>query len=205
MPTGQGGVHRVRLGHTVTQQLKALSRAAGVTLYMTLLSAFNVLLARYTGQDDIVVGSVQANRAHYQLESVVGHFVNTLAIRTQLPNSCTFRQLLWQLRAQLQASYDHQELPFQLLVQTLQPERTLGYHPLYQVSFNLHNQPGLNDAEFAAAFAGLTTTRLHLASQTSKDDLYLLVYETAGELIGEFEYNADIFAAATIRAHGWTF
>ncbi len=130
---------------------------------------------------------------------MIGHFVNTFAIRTQLQGAITFSQLLYQIRDQIQSSYDHLSLPFQLLVQTLQPDRTLSYHPIYQVSFNLHNQPGRDIEAFSRAFSGLITTPLTLQNQTSKVALYLLMYENRDGLTGEFEYNVDLFNPATIE------
>ena len=189
VPSGRGSVQHFSLGQELTQQLKVLSRQAGATLYMTLLSALNVLLYRYTGQDDIVIGSVQANRAYPEVEGLIGHFVNTLALRTRLPSQATFRQLLQQVREQMQASYEHQALPFQHIVQAIQPTRSLVHHPIYQVSFNLHNQWGLD----SLSFPGLRVQLLPLANQTSKLDLYLLMYEAAGQLHGVFEYNCDLF------------
>jgi amino acid adenylation domain-containing protein len=195
VPSGRGGVVRFGCNEALTQSLKQVSRQHQATLYQTLLSAFALLLYRYTAQEELVIGSVQANRPYAALEPVIGHFVNTLALRTHLQRDATFAELLHQVRTLLEQSHEHQALPFQHIVQALQPERTLGHHPIYQVSFNLHNQPGLEQL----SFAGVQVVPLTLENQTSKLDLYLLMYETQGQLNGELEYNRDLFEAATIE------
>ncbi|NND90001.1 MAG: amino acid adenylation domain-containing protein, partial [Granulosicoccus sp.] len=126
----RGGVHRFALPARLSDQLRALGREQGVTLYMTLLSAFSVLLSRYSGQEDIVVGSPVANRMRVQVESLIGFFVNTLVLRTDLSGEVSFKQLLGRVREMTLQAYQHQDMPFEKLVEALQPGRSMSYSPL---------------------------------------------------------------------------
>ena len=129
----------------LTQRLRSLSQAHNTTLYMTLLAAFQILMGRYSGQSDVVVGSPIANRNYAQLEPLIGFFVNTLALRADLGaidgRQPSFLDVLAQMQALTKAAYDHQDLPFERLVEELQPERNLNYNPLVQVCFALQNAP----------------------------------------------------------------
>src|SRR5262249_54955462 len=121
--------------------LRMLSRREGATLFMTLLAAFQALLARYSGQDDIVVGSPIANRTHRETEDLIGFFANTLALRTSLALRPTFRDVLRRVREVCLDAYVHQDVPFEQVVEALQPDRDLSRHPLFQVMFALQNAP----------------------------------------------------------------
>jgi non-ribosomal peptide synthetase component F len=133
LPTYRGDQHSFELPEELVSQLKGLSQAAGVTLHMTLLAAFQTLLSRYSGQDDIAVGVPVAGRNQTELEDLIGFFVNTLVLRTDLSEDPTFRELLGRVRQVSLAAYDHQDLPFEKLVEELRPERQLNRSPLFQV------------------------------------------------------------------------
>jgi amino acid adenylation domain-containing protein len=183
-----------QLNQDLTQKLSALSQQSGTTLFMTLLAAFVILLSRYSGQEDIVVGSPIANRNRSETESLIGFFANTLVLRTQLDGNPTFRELLERVRETTLGAYDHQDLPFEKLVEELQPERSLSYAPLFQAMFMLQNASveGLE-------LPGLTIAPLELESSgTTTDDLLLSIEETESGLIGEFTYNSVLFDASTI-------
>jgi len=191
--TGRGG-HRTRpLPPALHAALEALSRQAGATLFMTLLAAFQTLLARYTGQEDLVVGSPIAGRTRVETEGLIGFFVNTLALRADLAGDPPFRTLLGRVREGCLEAYAHQELPFEKLVEELQPARTLSQSPLVQVMFVLQNAP-----RTALALPGLTLTPVRVESGTAKFDLTLAVTATDAGLQTTAEYNADLFDAATV-------
>jgi amino acid adenylation domain-containing protein len=160
---------------------------------MSLLAAFQVLLSRYSGQDDIIVGSPVANRAHHDLEGVIGLFVNTLLFRTDLSQAGSFRRLLAIVRDTCLGAYAHQELPFEKLVQELRPVRDASRNPLFQVMLVLENTafspPKLN---------GLSVSPIEIESTTSQVDLALYVRETPDGLRGTFAYSTDLFDATTI-------
>ena len=139
--TFHGATHTVQLPKELTEALQGLSRKEGVTLFMTLLTAFQGLLHRYTGQDDIVVGTPIANRNRAEIEGLIGFFVNTLVMRTDTSGNPVFRELLKQVRKSTLDAYAHQDLPFEKLIKELQPERDLSRNPIFQVMFALQNVP----------------------------------------------------------------
>jgi amino acid adenylation domain-containing protein len=177
----------------LTEALKALSQQEGVTLFMTLLAAFQVLLQRYTSQDDISVGSAIANRNRREIEGIIGFFVNTLVLRTDLSGNPSFKQLLNRVKEVTIDAYSHQDLPFEKLVEELHPERNLSYNPLFQVAFQLQNTPMP-----AMELPNLTLSVLEVDNYTTKVDLHLSLMETEEGLNGAFEYSTDLFNAATI-------
>jgi amino acid adenylation domain-containing protein len=191
--THRGATITLNLGVEVTQKLKQLSQQEGATLFMTLLAAFQVLLYRYTNQDDICVGTTLANRHSPDLESLVGFFVNTAVMRTDLSGNPSFRELLGRVRRVALEAQERSDLPFNLLVEKLQPERNLSHTPLFQVMFVLENAP-IDTLELP----GLTISRFELAIAAATFDLSLSMRETRQGLIGNFEYNIDLFDAATI-------
>jgi amino acid adenylation domain-containing protein len=191
--TFQGSSEYFQLDHELTQKLKTLSQKSGSTLFMTLLAGFATLLSRYSRQDDIVIGSPIANRNHSGIESLIGFFVNTLVLRTQFQENYTFLELLEQVRETTLGAYEHQDLPFEKLVEELQPERSLSHTPLFQVMFVLQNAP-VSKQELP----DLTMTPFKMESVTAKFDLTLSIEETATGLTGELVYNKDLFDAATI-------
>ncbi|MEN8217960.1 MAG: amino acid adenylation domain-containing protein [Pseudomonadota bacterium] len=190
----QGASLSFSLSPELTSQLKHLSQQTGTTLFMTLWSAFAILLYRYSGQSDIVIGSPIANRTHSEIESLIGFFVNTLVLRLDLAENPPFEDVLRQARQVALDAYAHQDIPFEQLVEALQPERNLSHSPLFQVMFVLQNA-NIPDLELA----GLSLTLLELESVTAKFDLTLELTETTSGLSGKLEYNTDLFERATIK------
>jgi amino acid adenylation domain-containing protein len=186
--TYQGARQSLLLPKPLSDALKALSRREGVTLFMTLLAAFQVLLRRYTGQQDIAVGSPIAGRTRAELEGLIGLFVNTLVLRTDLSGNPTFRELLQRMREVALGAYAHQELPFERLVEALQPERSLSHTPLFQVFFNM-----LNLQDTRIALPGLAVEVLSSHEVESKFDLTLYVREQNQSIQFDLVYNADLF------------
>ena len=137
-------MHHQVLGSELSQQIKGLCREHDVTLFMLLQSAFAVLLGRYSGEDDIVMGTPIAGRTHHNLEGLIGFFVNSLAIRTDLSDSPDFVSLLKTQRAQILSAYEHQHLPFEMLVESLNPDRSLQYSPLFQIMLIVQNNEQVN-------------------------------------------------------------
>ncbi|MEH2136767.1 non-ribosomal peptide synthase/polyketide synthase [Nostoc sp.] len=178
----------------LTQQLTKLSQEQGVTLFMTLLAAYNTLLYRYTGQTDILVGTPIANRDRTEIEGLIGFFVNTLVMRTEVLGDRTFNELLTHVREMALSAYAHQDLPFEMLVEALQPERDMSHTPLFQVMFVLQNTP-MSEIELT----GLTVSSLPIESSTAKFDLTLIMENTATGLVGWWEYNTDLFNSSTIE------
>src|SRR5256714_1658740 len=194
LQTYNGASISFSLSPALSQSLKALCKAEGVTLFMTLLAAFKVLLYRYTGQEDVIVGSPIANRHRQELEGLIGFFVNTLAMRTDLSGNPTFKELLGRVRETALGAYANQDLPFEYLVEQLQPDRNLSHSPLVQVVFVLQNTP-----ERKAELPGLSVTPLKYGVETAKFDLTLYFEELGSELQGTFEYNTDLFDEDTIN------
>ncbi|HEY9882243.1 MAG TPA: condensation domain-containing protein, partial [Thermosynechococcaceae cyanobacterium] len=192
--TFQGATYSFKLPQALSVALKTLSQQEGSTLFMTLLAAFRILLSRYAGNEDIVVGSPIANRNQAETEGLIGFFVNTLVLRTDLSGNPSFRELLRRVREFTLGAYDHQDLPFERLVEELASQRDLSYTPLFQVMFVLQNAP-----MSAIELSGLTLNSLKHHSNTTKFDVTLYVEETGEELIGTLEYSTDLFDAITIR------
>ncbi|HEY9881711.1 MAG TPA: amino acid adenylation domain-containing protein [Leptolyngbyaceae cyanobacterium] len=196
--TYRGATYPVQLSPTLTQALESLSQGAGASLFMTLLAAFQTLLYRYTGQEDIAVGSPIANRHRSELEGLIGFFVNSLVMRSQLSGDLTFRELLAQVRNVALEAYAHQDLPFEKLVDELDPERDLGRNPLFQVAFALQNAP-MQSLELP----GLTLKPCPLESGSTRFDLEVHLWEpTHGlrslwqsqeGLSGFISYSTDLF------------
>ena len=182
----------------LVEQIQALGQREGVTLFMTLLAAFQVLLYRYTGQEDIAVGSPIAGRNRGEIEGLIGFFVNTLVIRTDLTCDPAFNDLLHRVHDVTTSAYVHQDLPFEMLVEQVLPERDLGRNPLFQVIFQLLNAPTiLQSSTVEAISAEMLPTDVH--SGTAKFDLEFSLFENAQGLVGHFEYSTDLFDVATIE------
>ena len=178
----------------LSEDLKKLSCQEEVTLFMIMLSAFQILLYRYTGQTNIVVGSPIANRTHSETEKLIGFFVNTLVFRVDFSNNSKFSEFLKQVRQVTINAFENQDLPFEKLVEELQPERNLSYSPLFQVMFAFENVPS-----GSLEMSNLTLTPVKVDSKSSKFDLTLFVKETDQGLRAEMEYNTDLFNRDTIR------
>ncbi|GAG91671.1 unnamed protein product, partial [marine sediment metagenome] len=189
----RGHTEPFQLSAEITQQLKALSRQSDTTLFMTLLAAFATLLTRYSGQPQIVIGSPIANRIHTDLEALIGFLVNTLALHLDLSTNPTFQTLLTQVRKVALEAYAHQDIPFEQVVEALQPQRNLSHSPLFQVMLVLQNAPMAN-----LDISGLELTLIEPDSVIAKFDLTLSMTETTEGLAGAFEYNTDLFDVTTI-------
>ncbi|MCA1993256.1 MAG: amino acid adenylation domain-containing protein, partial [Coleofasciculus sp. S288] len=192
--TYRGRTHSFTLNTDLTQKLQTLSRQSGTTLFMTLLAAFATLLYRYSGQSDILIGSPIANRHRQEVESLIGFFVNTLVLRTRFEDNPRIKDLLARVRETTLKAYEHQDVPFEQLVEALQPQRSLSHSPLFQVMFDLQNAP-MGEVELP----GVTLTQLERESTIAKFDLTLSITETAQGLVGEWEYNTDVFDGSTIE------
>ena len=188
----------LKIDQTVYEVLKRISQQAGTTLFMTLFAAFNVLLYRYSRQEDIVVGSPIANRTRAEIEGLIGFFVNTLVLRTDLSGNPTFLELLAQVKNKTLDAYDHQDLPFEKLVEELQPERALSYNPIFQVMFVLHNAIGASGSG-SAQMPGVAVTPLDVDTGTSKFDLALSLVEEPDGMTGYLEYNVELFTKETME------
>ncbi|WP_029630618.1 condensation domain-containing protein, partial [[Scytonema hofmanni] UTEX B 1581] len=191
--TFRGANYSFNLSPELSAALNKLSQQQGSTLFMTLLAGFQTLLWRYTGSEDIVIGSPIANRNRREIEGLIGFFVNTVVLRTNLAGNPRFEELLKRVREVALGAYAHQDLPFELLIEQLQPQRDLSHTPLFQVMFVLQNAP-ISVLELP----GLTLTPLESDSNTAKFDLILYVTETESGLVGSFEYNTDLFERNTI-------
>ena len=185
------------LSPELSEALARLSRREGVTPFMTLLAAFEILLQRYSGLDDIPVGTGIANRGHVETERLIGCFVNMLVLRADLSGIPSFRALLARVRDVTLEAYDHQDLPFEKLVEDLQPERNLSHMPLFQVAFGVDNTP-----KHALELAGLHQAPLPFDYESVRFDLTLWIVEKAGNLHAYWTYSTDLFDAGTItRMH----
>jgi hypothetical protein len=190
----RGATSEFRLNEELTAGLKELSRRSGVTLFMTLLAGFEVLLWRLSGQEDICVGTAIANRTRRETEGVIGFFVNTLVLRAELSGELSFRELLGRVREVCLGAYGHQEVPFERLVEELRPERSLSHSPLFQVAFGLDNAP-----REELELPGLKLSAMALEDEVVRFDLTLWVSEGAGGLSGHWTYRTELFDAQRIE------
>jgi len=183
-----------RLPSALSQALSTLSRQQGVTVFMALLAAFNLLLSRYSRSQDIGVGSPIANRTHSHTEGLIGFFVNTLVLRSQLEPEQSFIELLHATRQTCLEAYAHQDIPFEMLVDTLKPTRSMSHSPLFQVMFVLQNN---ETAELA--LPGLAVGFVETEYPVAKFDLTLSIAEQGGQFHCSWEYATDLFAAETVE------
>lgn len=194
--TFTGAVHNFSLPADLVAEVKTLSQAAGCTLFMTLLGGFSALLARYSRQEEVVVGSPVANRNHQVLEPLIGFFVNTLVMRTTLGPETTGHELLAQIKKNCLEAFQNQDVPFERLVEHLKPERNPSFTPLFQVMFILQTQ---NQERTGLKIGDLSMTSIPMDAATSMFDLTLKLEEQGGELLGEFEYNTALFDLSWIE------
>ncbi len=191
--TYRGAYQTFSLPARLSQGLKALCQREGVTLFMLLLAAFETLLYRHSRQEDFNVGTPIANRNRADIENLIGFFVNTLVLPADLSGEPGFTDLLKRVRETSLGAYAHQDLPFEMIVDALQPQRDMSHSPLFQVMFVIQNAPMR-----AREVQGLTVGSLEAHSGTAKFDLTLFMLEEGERLGGAFEYNTDLFDAATI-------
>ncbi len=187
----RGAMLPFALAQPLTDALKALSSREGVTLYMTLLAALDTLFYRYTGQDDILIGTAMDRRNRPELQGIMGYFLNTVVIRTDLTGEPTFQELLRRVRDVVLDAHAHQDAPFEYLVRELQPERIAGRNPFFQVMISL--EPPL-----AILPSGWTLTQMDVETESAKFDLNIELDDRPDGLIGRFEYNSDLFDEATV-------
>jgi amino acid adenylation domain-containing protein len=180
---------------SLVKELEQFSRSEGVTLFMVLLAIFKVLIYRYSGQQDVVIGTPSANRSRAELNPLIGFFVNNLVLRTKLNGNPTFRELLGRIRDVTLGAYDHQDVPFDKLVQTLRPERTLGHSPLFQTMFIFQNFP-FDELELP----GLKISLIPIDIGIARFDFTIEIIPRLGEFHAYFEYNTDLYAPETVAA-----
>ncbi|MDB9510450.1 condensation domain-containing protein [Kamptonema animale CS-326] len=189
----RGAIQSLKIDKDLAEGISLLSQREGVTLFMTLLAAFKTLLYCYINQEDIVVGSPIANRNRSEIEKIIGFFVNTLILRTNLSGNPSFRELLERVREMALGAFAHQELPVEKILEELQPERNSSYNPLFQVWFVLQNSPLQ-----ALEFPGLTFSAMEVNNGMARHDLKLEIVETPTGIQGYFEYKTALFDATTI-------
>jgi amino acid adenylation domain-containing protein len=191
--TFQAAQQRLFLPDELSQKVRELSQREGVTLFMTMLAAFNVLLHYYTGQDDLVIGTNVANRNRAETEELIGFFVNQLVLRTQLSGNPGFREILHRVKETALGAYVHQDLPFDRLLMELNPERDLSRTPLFQVKFALEHVPTQE-----TALPNIRVESVKFEQETTKFDIFLNLFESNGKLFGTLEYRTDLFRLETI-------
>jgi amino acid adenylation domain-containing protein len=189
----RGAALRFSLSAELSEELRSLARREGVTLYMLLLAAWQTLLARYTSQEDVVVGSPVAGRTRAETEGLIGFFVNTLVLRTDLSGDPTFRELLGRVREVCLGAYAHQEVPFEKVVEELAPERHMNRNPLFQVMFTMQNAP-----REELTLGGLRIDHLETESGTAPYDLKLWIQDGDGALSGALQYKTELFDEETV-------
>jgi hypothetical protein len=194
-PTHRGATHKQTLPPALAASLRELSRREGVTVFITLLAAFKVLLCYHSGCEDLVVGSPLANRNYVELENLIGFFSNPLVLRTRLAGDPTFRELIGRVNDASLGAHAHQEIPFQKLVEVLRLERDLGRHPLFQIAFTLDSlRPRLPVDDGA-----LKISPLELRAETAQHELTLHLTDAGAALSAFWQYSTDLFDAAAVR------
>jgi amino acid adenylation domain-containing protein len=193
--TGAGCNEPIEISEELTRKLRQLSRQQGVTLFMTALAAFQIVLGRWAGQQDVIVGTDVANRNRAEVENLIGYFVNQLVLRGNLGGDPTVRELLTRTCATCLGAYDHQDLPFERLVEELAPDRDLSRNPLFQVIFVWQNIPRRGEI----LLPDLTASAVPGEATTIKFDLKLMISEGSDRLSGSLSYSKDLFEAGTMK------
>ncbi len=191
----RGSSESLQMPVALVERLNALAKREGVTLFMLLLAGFKALLSRYTEQTDVVIGSPIANRTRMELEGLIGFFVNTLTLRTDLSGNPTFHELISRVRAVSLEAYAHQDMPFEQLVEQMQPERTMSRNPLFQIMFQMENTP-----KEELPLPGLVLSPVEVERVTTQFDLSFDVMENDDGLIAVAEYSTDLFNKTTISS-----
>jgi amino acid adenylation domain-containing protein len=189
-----GGSCSILLQADLVEKLKRLSNQENVTLFMTLLAAFQTLLYRYSEQETILIGTPIAGRNRVEVEGLIGFFINTLVLRADISNDMSFRELLGQTREVTLGAYAHQDLPFEKLVEVMQPERSASHSPFFQVFFALHNVPGS-----PLELPGLTLSPLFGEFEVARYDLAFYLEEIGEQVLADMHYSPDMFETATIE------
>jgi hypothetical protein len=190
----------IRVSEELTAQLKQMSRREGVTLFMTMVAAFQIVIGRYAGQEDVVVGTDVANRNRYETEGLIGFFVNQLVLRTDLSGNPSFRELLQRVRETVLEAYEHQDVPFEKIVEEIAPARHADRSPLFQVKLVLQNIP---DEKVRLSNTHIRLSDFDLSgieNGMSKFDILLNIAETDAGLIGWNHYNSDLYDASAVRS-----
>ncbi|MFM6024604.1 MAG: amino acid adenylation domain-containing protein [Dolichospermum sp.] len=188
-----GGIWEFSINSNLSQKIRTLTQQSDATLFMTMLAAFVILLYRYSGQDDILIGSPMAGRNRQEIQSLIGYFVNTVVLRTKLTGNPNFREILNQVRQVATDAHNYQDIPYNQVVEALNPQRNLSYNPVFQILFDL--QHSLTDK---LQLPGLTLQPFLGEHSTSKFDLSLIIEDRGTELIGVWEYSSDLFTQETI-------
>jgi amino acid adenylation domain-containing protein/non-ribosomal peptide synthase protein (TIGR01720 family)/FkbM family methyltransferase len=191
----KGAITEFNIDKKLSEQLHVLAKEHCATMFMTLLTALKVLLSRYSGQKDICVGSPVANRRQKEVESLIGFFINSLALRSDLDNNPTFRDLLQQVKTTTLEAYEHQDVPFEKVVDAVVKDRDMSRSPLFQVMFVLENRPAVP----ALSLEGIQLFQEKFSSDTAKFELTLNIVETSAGLSGSIEYSTDLYHAKTIE------
>lgn len=191
----RGAHYTYRLPSFLLHHLRTTSQEQQATLFMILLAALSVLLSRYSGQEDLVVGTPMANRSREEVANLIGFFANTLTLRVDLAEHPSFQQMVQQVKERVLQAYGHQDLPFERLVEELQPQRNLGYTPLFQIMFTMHE---FQAEKTPAAPGSLLMQPVYVDTPVAKFDLMLEMYEQSDELVCVWEYAIDLFEETTI-------
>jgi non-ribosomal peptide synthetase component F len=192
--TFAGAHETLHISSDTLKTVKDLGRQQGATLFMTLIAAFQAMLSKYSGEEQIVVGTDLANRTMPETEQMIGFFINLLAVRTDLSGNPTFRELLSRVRERLLEAYAHQEVPFPKVVQEIQPERSTTHNPIVQALFVMQNAPRTK-----RELAGLRVEPFEVPVTTSKFDMAVFMAERPDGLIGYWVYSTELFEQKTIQ------
>jgi len=194
MQSNRGAKHCFVIDAGITKKIRTFGKQEGVTLFMVLTAALKIFISRYSGSEDIIIGTAIANRTLKEIEHLIGFFANTLVLRTDLSGNPDFREVTRRVRTMALGAYAHQDMPFEMLVSELKPERDLSRSPLFQISLVLQNTPGSK-----LELDKLEVSKLELENNSSKFDLTINLGEHGNHIAGHWEYCTDLFKASTIE------